>query len=59
MLAYASLLVTTTDPSSVSVTTALRTVTAVWYLFGVVRVFRTVRHRFLQLLLKLRNEFIF
>ncbi|XP_061168054.1 pecanex-like protein 4 [Saccostrea echinata] len=42
MLAYASLLVTSSDPSSVSATKNLSTITSVWYIFGVVRIFRAI-----------------
>lgn len=53
MLGYASLLVTTSDPAFVSVTTALSTATSVWYLFGVVRVFRAIWQNTVTSLLEL------
>lgn len=55
MLGYASLLVTTSDPASVSVTTALSTATSVWYLFGLVRVFRAVSFLYLLYLIKVHD----
>ncbi|XP_060062887.1 pecanex-like protein 4 [Ylistrum balloti] len=42
MLAYCSLLVTTTDPTTKSLRSDISTYTSVWYIFGVVRVFRWV-----------------
>ncbi|XP_076098379.1 pecanex-like protein 4 [Mytilus galloprovincialis] len=42
MLAYISILITSTDPDSVSLTSGMDTTIAVWYTFGTVRVFRWI-----------------